>query len=357
VDQRTDVYSLGVMLYELSCGHVPFDAENPLGILTQHMYMAPVPPNERPDSKRNVPVGLEAIILKCLSKDPDHRYRTMLELFDDLKLVAQGEVPRAVADLLARGSDELPLQRLRTAAVDAGSRRNQPSKGTWLGVLLTASLVAVLLGVIFFPNNDAFVSAPGPAPKPASATDADRSAQPAAPQRETYTVALVLSPIDAHVFDGAQDLGAMPISIQLNKGEVATLQVKRDGFVSQKVTIDGTLSKLIVELEPIAGAELDTPVPQIAPGTSAAPDAGTRVVVLRHKLRPARARGVDAGVRHTHPKHTVPADNPQTAPSPPPTPATGSASPAPTAPAAPAPATPPSPGAPAPAAPAPSANP
>jgi serine/threonine-protein kinase len=274
VDCRTDVYSLGVMLYEMACAQVPFDAENPLGILTQHMYVAPVPPNERVADDRKVPVGLEAIILKCLSKNPEHRYGSMQALYDDLQRVSRGAVPDAVGDLLSRGTDELPLNRLRSAAQALPATSPSGSGFNWLGVGLTSVLVITLLAVIFAPlngqlfDNDIVVTGTEPAVAPTIVAD-----------RPMYTVALVLSPIDAHVFDGNDDLGTMPISIQLGQGEVATVEVRREGFSSQKVLIDGTRSKLIVQLEPIPGADL-TALPSAAGHASLQPDAGTRIVKL-----------------------------------------------------------------------------
>src|SRR5262245_39989892 len=80
VDQRGDIYSLGVILYELAAAKVPFDADNFMGVLTQHMYKAPTPLREVVPRPEDVPVGVEAVVMKCLAKRPENRYQSMEEL-------------------------------------------------------------------------------------------------------------------------------------------------------------------------------------------------------------------------------------------------------------------------------------
>ena len=91
-----------MILYEMSCGKVPFDADNFMGILTQHMYKAPIPIRALVPPPENVPPGLEAIILKCLSKRSEQRYPSMRDLSLDLEKLAGGLVPDAVGEMMSR---------------------------------------------------------------------------------------------------------------------------------------------------------------------------------------------------------------------------------------------------------------
>lgn len=82
VDERSDHYALGVTLYELLTGEVPFVSADVLEVVHAHLARRPAPPHERVPS---VPPGLSAIVLKLLAKAPEDRYQTATALLDDLR--------------------------------------------------------------------------------------------------------------------------------------------------------------------------------------------------------------------------------------------------------------------------------
>jgi serine/threonine protein kinase len=103
-DHRVDIYALGVVMYEMLTSHLPFEADSFTGVLAKHMYMeAQLPSSLRPDIRP----GIDAIVMRCLAKQPAERYATMGDLLLDLKNEQQHPSLMPTADGVP--SEEVPL--------------------------------------------------------------------------------------------------------------------------------------------------------------------------------------------------------------------------------------------------------
>src|SRR4051795_2570162 len=120
VDPRSDLYSLGIVLYEMLTGSVPFTGETPVEIAMKHLSQVPEPPSDlRPD----VPHDLDAVVMRALAKDPEQRYASAQEMDADLARVARGvSVSRETEDAMTQvlsgagtASAATIVQRPRTA--------------------------------------------------------------------------------------------------------------------------------------------------------------------------------------------------------------------------------------------------
>lgn len=87
VDARTDIYALGVILYEMASGKVPFDRPNSVHILMAHVHETP-PPLQVANPDARVSPALEEVIMRCMAKDPEQRFRSMEEVLVALKRVS-----------------------------------------------------------------------------------------------------------------------------------------------------------------------------------------------------------------------------------------------------------------------------
>lgn len=182
LDARSDLYSVGVILYQMLAGKVPFEAESALGIVLKHVTEDPTPPSAlRP----NVDGALEAICLRALKKKKEERYQTAREMRAELRtaLSAHGgstaphrsltaaEAQAAIASrvVVGAGQEEVPQSTADTAvAFDSSAiravRPSVPAKSEvpesippppgvrprWGGILLGALLLALAGGVFAF---------------------------------------------------------------------------------------------------------------------------------------------------------------------------------------------------------------
>jgi serine/threonine-protein kinase len=91
VDARTDIYAVGVIMYEVFSGSLPFQGESFMGILTQHITTEPEPVAQRAaNAGRQLPMGIAEIVTRCMQKNPAQRYATMDELVNALIQIYRG---------------------------------------------------------------------------------------------------------------------------------------------------------------------------------------------------------------------------------------------------------------------------
>ncbi|HDD24068.1 MAG TPA: hypothetical protein ENF52_01370 [Chloroflexi bacterium] len=141
-DERSDIYSLGVVFYQLVTGSLPFEADTPLGIVLKHISCPLPPPTSlRPD----LPPGVEAVLMKALAKGPNNRYQTAQELIADLQKISAGEPvagPSPQASALSEADLFLPVTHQPPISTE--------HKPVWLSsgriVLILVLLVVIISG-------------------------------------------------------------------------------------------------------------------------------------------------------------------------------------------------------------------
>jgi len=135
VDHRADIYSLGVMLYEMVTGQVPFQAETPIAVVVKHITdPLPLPRSIQPD----LPEPIERVILKALAKAPDDRFQTAAEMVQALDAAVRA------AEAAARTE---PVVEVAPASVAAPPPRRLrlPRWAAWLAGGVVAILALLLL--------------------------------------------------------------------------------------------------------------------------------------------------------------------------------------------------------------------
>jgi eukaryotic-like serine/threonine-protein kinase len=266
LDHRTDIYSLGVILFEMLSGRPPFNAEGVGELFAKHMLEDPPPVT---DFVPSAPAHLAAAIMKSLAKDAAARFQNM----EDFRKAIVGEVrvtapattgvrrlPNA-QNTMAQTISARASTTLSSASSEIDDALELKPKRTKRFVLAGGAAALGLAAFLLFKDNT-----PPPAPPPVATTTTTvapptSAPAPPAPVKKTVTIRFEAEPAGAHVIrkKDDKDLGVVPIEIQLAKeagkagSEALTYVLRLPGYKDRQLTADVSMDRTFhVSLEKAA---------------------------------------------------------------------------------------------------------
>lgn len=244
VDNRSDIYAVGVLLYELFTSEPPFKGDSPVSVVFQHVRETPVPPSQRDPE---ITPAMDQIVMRALEKDPRDRYQDASEMREDILRVLNNQpvkpvTPRPVADTPTQiiSSDPItttarraapPVGAAALAAQDADAtpassedseeveeEKEKPGKGPIIAIAVLAVLLVIGLIVVFWLLNrdpSAEVS-PSPSPSPVSASPSETPSP--SPTVEMVAVPHVTGLERADAENRLRDAGFIPVVETISDG-------------------------------------------------------------------------------------------------------------------------------------------
>jgi tRNA A-37 threonylcarbamoyl transferase component Bud32 len=274
VDLRTDIYSLGVILYQCLCGRTPFEADNAVHILMAHLH-TPVPPFRERNPDVAVPEVLAALALRCLDKRPEGRPATMDEVLGSLR---QAELELGLSGGGATFTERsMPAGRLPSIppATDLGALRptmpqGQPAAPARRPLAIIVGVIA--LGTLGLAAGIFVESKMTPAPRPAAPATASR---PVALGQ--YRLEIDSEPSGAAVVESGNVLGATPVGVMIDNAAVASAPrrfvLRLPGHQPFEITVGPARDpsvRRVATLAPVTAASVPSPL-AAAPAPLAAP--------------------------------------------------------------------------------------
>ncbi len=243
IDPRADIYALGVMIYEMLAGKVPFDSVNSVNILMAHVH-EPIPSLRAQNPKAQAPAALEDVLRKCMAKSAEDRFHSMNEVLLALKQ-SVGMVSSDFGPPLPPASSVRPVENLRSAP--ANSQQATPFARL---ATPTSSLAPLLLAALFaLGSAAAFVAfalrpnepAPNPEPREASEREPEEPAAAPAQVEPSVIISLRSAPPGAMVVVGDREYGPTPTELEWTgpealPGRQLTFRFRRTGYRALTIT-------------------------------------------------------------------------------------------------------------------------
>ncbi len=241
-DARSDIWSLGVLLYEMTTSHLPFDAAT-IGELCQKISKASyTPPSVM---NQNVPREVQNVISRCLKRNPADRYQSARDLLQDLNCAAAAlSLPATRLASPAPGTTPSYPEPTSPRPQHSGGATaivTKPKSGAPMLVAIAGVvLIIVVVGLYILLRGDSD-SASVVKPSQQSGVHLPPVQKPATAQQQTFTVDVAEGKAD--VYRNGDRVGTTPYPFQANTGEQVDLVLKREGYLDKSIRLSTSENK------------------------------------------------------------------------------------------------------------------
>ena len=317
-DPRSDVYSLGILVYQMLSGRPPFQGKDYLEVIFQHMKEAARPIRDL-NPNTDVPPEVEHVVARCLQKDPAARFQSMDEVLEALRETAHltgvsglfpdrrtstGSGPMSTSGLHARaisGPVTAPREQFEQE-IEIDDEGEGKRGGKLVPALLFVSMVLLGFAVVYllYPKGDqsqvAAIPRPAPAPVPVVVAPPKAPEPQAAPERKAVRFHVSTEPAGAHVFIGRHDMGSTPTVFEMPAGPdgmaSAEMVLVLDGYPTQAITSGGSGDVVVnARLQKKVVMRIEKPVPLSKREEEREREEGKAPVPVRPEAAAAVARG------------------------------------------------------------------